>query len=81
MIKLELPSDVESRLAQQAAVGGQDVSTYVAQAVQRLLVVDPNDVNTDGATYDQWRGEFQAWLASQRSRNPHFDDSRESLYD
>ncbi len=80
MIKIELPSDVESRLTEQAANAGQDVSTYVAQAVRQLLV-EPNGAETESATYEQWHDEFQTWIASHRSRNPDFDDSRESLYD
>ena len=80
-IQLELPPDVESRLAQQAAIAGQDVSAYVAQAVRQMLVVELNGSEAEETSYENWHEDFQTWLASHPSRNPDFDDSRESLYD
>ncbi|MCI0332833.1 MAG: hypothetical protein L0228_06385 [Planctomycetes bacterium] len=29
---------------------------------------------------EKWRAYFRDWLARQSSRNPNFDDSRESIY-
>jgi hypothetical protein len=31
--------------------------------------------------YEEWRRAFHSWINSRRSRNPHFDDSRDSIYD
>jgi hypothetical protein len=31
--------------------------------------------------FEQWQMQFRRWLASHQSRNPQFDDSRESIYD
>jgi len=80
-IQLELPPDVESRLAQQAAQAGQEVAAYIAQAVCQMLVVEHHGSQSEEASYEKWHEDFQAWLASHPSRNPDFDDSRESLYD
>lgn len=77
-IKLQLPPDVESELAKQAALVGQDISTYVAAVVREMVA---RDRNGSEVSYDQWHVEFQAWVESQRSRNPNFDDSRESIYE
>lgn len=77
-IQLQLPPDVESELARQAALAGQDVSTYVAGAVREML---GGEKNGSQVPYDQWREDFRAWVASHRSRNPDFDDSRESIYE
>jgi hypothetical protein len=30
--------------------------------------------------YDKWQVYFREWLSKQTSRNPNFDDSRESIY-
>ena len=30
--------------------------------------------------YDKWKAYFDEWLSRQTSRNPNFDDSRESIY-
>jgi hypothetical protein len=30
--------------------------------------------------FESWLREFDAWVSNQRTRNPHFDDSRDSIY-
>lgn len=78
-ITLILPPDKQSALERLAAASGSDVLTVILEAVEDKL----ND-RTGGEVelpYPQWHEEFQAWIASRRSRNPHFDDSRESMYD
>ena len=77
-IKLQLPPDIENELAKQATLVGQDISTYVAEAIREMVAQDRNGPEV---AYDRWREEFRAWLESHRSRNPDFDDSRESIYD
>ena len=34
-----------------------------------------------GETPEQWEARFMEWVNSHVSRNPHFDDSRDSIYD
>jgi hypothetical protein len=31
--------------------------------------------------YEQWSQDFRSWTTGRQSRNPHFDDSRDSIYD
>lgn len=77
-IRLHLPSDLESELTRQAALVGQDVSTYVSEAVREMLAGDRNGMEK---SYDQWHEDFRTWIESHSSRNPDFDDSRESIYE
>jgi hypothetical protein len=77
-IEVQLPHEVESELNRRAELAGQDVSTYVAEAVRQMVGADHNGSEV---SYQQWQGDFRAWVESHRSRNPDFDDSRESIYD
>ena len=45
--------------------------------------VSPRDETDDRLSLrarEAWLADFNAWMAAQRSRNPNFDDSRESIY-
>jgi len=77
-IEVQLPPDIESELSQRAELAGQDVSAYVCDAVRQMLDAEPNGAEV---SYEQWHKDFRAWVESHRSRNPDFDDSRESIYD
>ena len=77
-IEVQLPPDVECELNRRAARAGQDVSTYVADAISQMVTPDQNGSEV---SYEHWHSDFRAWIESHQSRNPDFDDSRESIYD
>ena len=79
-ITLPLTPEASAELEQRAAAAGTDVASYVLDAVREKLA-EGDDVPGQQLSYDEWSGEFQKWLASHPSRNPHFDDSRDSIYD
>lgn len=80
-ISLRLSPEELADLEQKASASGIDVDDYVLGVVRRQL--ETADTESSGQTlgHDQWSREFRAWLASHPSRNPNFDDSRESIYD
>ena len=81
-ITLQLSQDKQAALERLAAAAGTDVSSYVLRVVQEEI--DERDEPEDSPSklsYEQWSKRFQAFLAKQTSHNPHFDDSRESIYD
>ena len=82
-ITLQLSQDKQAALERlAAAAAGTDVSSYVLRVVQEEI--DERDEPEDSPSklsYEQCSKRFQAFLAKQTSHNPHFDDSRESIYD
>lgn len=78
-ITLTLSSDQQAELERRAAAAGTDVTRYILDVVQEKLQ-EQCDSLADDISYEQWSGDFHSWIAGHRSRNPHFDDSRESIY-
>lgn len=77
---LPLSPEATAELQRRAAAAGIDVASFILNAVQDKLA-DQDELPTEGLSYDQWSSDFHRWLASHPSRNPHFDDSRDSIYD
>ncbi|MBC7816542.1 MAG: hypothetical protein IAG10_06620 [Planctomycetaceae bacterium] len=77
-ITLQLSPEKQAALERLAAAASMDVSTYVLRVVQEEI--DERD-EPRKLSYEQWSKKFRAWQAKQTSHNPHFDDSRESIYD
>jgi hypothetical protein len=76
-MQLELSRDEEAFLhAQAAAAGFQTVEEFI---LDRLELNQPAK-RVDSASREQWLRKFDAFVAKQVSRNPHFDDRRESIY-
>jgi hypothetical protein len=76
-MQLEIPREIETTIhANAAAAGYQSVEDYILDKLEL-------DVPSPGPTqmpHDQWLRKFESFLARQVSRNPNFDDSRESIY-
>lgn len=77
-MQISIPDD--QRLRQRAlAAGFATVEDYVLQLVEQdvqqaeLRAVEEMDD-------EKWIADFRAFLQSLPSHNPHFDDSRESIY-
>lgn len=51
----------------------------LARIAQARMPGDPPRQQTE--TAEEWVARLRAWVNSQPSRNPNFDDSRESIYD
>jgi hypothetical protein len=79
-IALQLTPNQQAELERRAASAGIDLQSFVLHAVQEKLE-EQNGPSPEPLSYEQWHTVFRSWVAGQRSRNPHFDDSRESVYD
>jgi hypothetical protein len=78
-ITLPLTPEAMTELERRAAAAGIDVTSFVLTAVQEKLA-EREDAADQPLPYDEWSGEFHRWLSSHPSRNPHVDDSRDSIY-
>jgi hypothetical protein len=78
-ITLTIPEEKKAELERLAAAAGTDLEAFILDAVEEKLE------SRNGALYDrpyaEWSREYRQWVASHTSRNPSFDDSRESIYD
>lgn len=78
-ITLTISAEKKAELERLAAAAGTDLPTYILEAVEDKVE------SRSGAFYnlphEQWRTEYRQWVACQISRNPNFDDSRESIYE
>jgi hypothetical protein len=79
-ITLPLSPEKQAELERRAASAGIDLQSFILDAVQEKLE-ERNGSSPEALSYEQWHSDFRSWIAGQRSRNPHFDDSRESIYD
>ncbi len=76
-MQLEIPKNVEAFLQAKAAAGGfPSVEAYI------LSQLDLEDLPpaAPSVSRDLWLHKFDAFIAKQTTRNPQFDDSRESIY-
>ena len=79
-ITLNLSPAKQTELEQRAAAAGTDVASLILNAVDRQLEESSGE-SREGPCYDVWCEEFRRWVAGHRSRNPRFDDHRDSIYD
>ncbi|RIK73843.1 MAG: hypothetical protein DCC68_24200 [Planctomycetota bacterium] len=79
ILNLHVPVEKEAKLREAAAAAGQDVETFVLNAVDERL---SEEVPTEPRLSKE---DFQAWLDNLIAMHPqvtHFvDDSRESIYE
>ena len=77
-MQIEIRDDVANYMQSKALEAGfADIEAYLLHLVKEQ---QPGPVDPATMPYDQWREKFRAFVARQTSRNPHFDDSRESIY-
>lgn len=79
-LTITISPETQSILEQQAIAAGRDVPSYVLEAIHEKIA-QRDESSADRRSYEEWSKEFQAWLATHQSRNPDFDDSRDSIYD
>jgi len=78
-ITLHLSPEDQAELDKRAASRGRDVADYIQDVVRQELHAAGN--GAIGEPFEEWERRFHEWVASHLSRNPGFDDSRESIYD
>ncbi len=76
-ITLHLAPDVEQRLREKAARGGQSVEEYILRLTGGVL---PTESSPGPLTTEEWLAEFKTWVASHANWPTDIDDSRESIY-
>jgi hypothetical protein len=75
---LHLTPETEVKLKERATLLGKRPEELALEALHDRLNGEP--VSAPTLPTDAWLREFDAWVNQQTSRNPHFDDSRESIY-
>jgi hypothetical protein len=80
-LRIELPSDVEAKLRQQAAAAGKDPTIFAREALEEMLASAPSSaVQPAEVPADRRAAEWLAWTSSHRPLGYIADDSRESIY-
>jgi len=77
-MQIEISDDLANHLQNKAIQAGfESVEAFLSH------LVDEQETGRDDAedvSYDEWREKYWGFVARQTSRNPNFDDSRESIY-
>lgn len=75
---LHLPPETEARLRQASAESGKAPEALALEALDEKLATSLN--SGPDLSREEWLRHFNEWVSKQKSRNPNFDDSRESIY-
>ena len=76
-MQLVVSDEVVKRLERQAADRGFDT---VEEYLGALVGISEPEEERHGLSNEERVRRFRAYVASRKSHNPHFDDSRESIY-
>ena len=77
-LTLHLPPEIEEKLMEHARSTGRNIEDVALDALQQNL--SDELISSPKPSIEKKLSEFRAWVDSQHSRNPNFDDSRESIY-
>lgn len=77
-LTLRLSPETESQLKAQASLAGRSLEEFALEALQDKLANE--SMTAPVLSPDEWLTRFDAWVAGHSSRNPRFDDSRDSIY-
>lgn len=77
-LTLHLPPETEAKLKEQANLMGRSLEDLALEALEDKLSTEP--APTPVLSSEDWNLQFDAWVHGHSSRNPHFDDSRDSIY-
>ena len=77
-LDLKIPSEAESRLREHAAAAGQDLETFVLQAVAEKLASIEDILPAKNGT--DWKSKLHACIDLHPVATHFVDDSRESIY-
>ncbi len=80
-LTIPLPIETAATLREQAAAAGQDVASFVLEAVEEKLF-SLREVAADRASHTKEAriAEWLEWTASHRALGYEVDDSRETIY-
>lgn len=76
-LTLHLPPETEAKLIEQARLTGKSVEALALEALHDKLSAEP--VSMPVLSSEDWLRQFDAWVNGHASRNPRFDDSRDSI--
>jgi predicted transcriptional regulator len=76
-LTLKLTPEIEAKLRELSLATGRRPEELALDAIEQNLVEEPS---SPAIPYEEWARLFDEWLKSHQSRNPNFDDSRESIY-
>jgi len=79
-LELQLSSETEAKLRDQAAAAGQDVSAFVLQAVTEKLADTEPRQPIASQNDEEWLKKLRAVIARHPVVTHFVDDSRESIY-
>jgi len=75
-MQIEISDNAGKRLKAKASEAGFDcMEAYLEHFLNEQEVESPVTM-----PYEQWREQYWEFVGRQTSRNPDFDDSRESIY-
>lgn len=77
-MQIEISDDLGNHLQNKAVQAGFD--SVEAFLLHFVVEEETGRDDADDVPYDEWREKYWEFVARQRSRNPNFDDSRESIY-
>lgn len=77
-LTLQLSPETEAKLKEHANLTGRTVEELALEALQDKLSSDAS--GAPQLSVEEWTRQFDAWVEGLPSRNPHFNDSRESIY-
>lgn len=77
-LTLNLTPEVEARLRKLSQSTGKLPEELALDLLERDL--DIEDLDEPEISYEEWSRLFNAWVKEHQSRNPHVDDSRDSIY-
>ncbi len=88
-MQVTLPPEIEA-IAQQAVRnnGYENITDFIAEAVRQSALGESLKQGQEKSEstpahklpYLEWKKQFNDFLASRKTTNPNFDDSRESMY-
>jgi hypothetical protein len=80
-LQLNIPQQLEDQLRLHASAAGQNVESFILQAVESTLAGPPAAASSPPRPpREQWFSELKAWAESHPPVNHFVDDSRESIY-
>ena len=77
-LTLTLSLETEVKLREQALLTGKSLEELAIEALQDRLA-DATE-SQPLLNSSEWKQHFDTWVNSHASRNPLFDDSRDSMY-
>jgi hypothetical protein len=79
-VKLQLSSETEAKVRQQAAASGQDVESFILEAVAEKLADVDSQPSSPSRNGNDWVQKLRTCIDLHPVVTRFVDDSRESIY-